>query len=80
MEREKILRTAKLIIGDEIKIIEEDALKLSEETELVDILNSLCLINIIVDLEHTYNINIPDCDIEKVTTIKSLVNYLTSRL
>lgn len=42
--------------------------------------DSLDLIDIIMEVEREFNIAIPDNDIDQVSTVKGLINYVKGRL
>ena len=41
--------------------------------------DSLDVVDLIMEVEREFNISIPDADIEKVTTVKGLINYVKER-
>jgi acyl carrier protein len=43
-------------------------------------LNSIEFLELIVFVENTYNIQIPDDDLDKIHTVENLTNYLETRL
>ncbi|MBQ6361855.1 MAG: acyl carrier protein [Lachnospiraceae bacterium] len=43
-------------------------------------LNSLDVINIIVDFEDAYNISIPDEEVRNMLTVKDIMNYLSTHI
>lgn len=42
--------------------------------------DSLDLIDLIMEVEREFNIAIPDSDIEQVSTVKGLINYVKDRV
>ena len=52
-----------------------------EETHVIDDLSadSLDMLEMVIHLEETFNINIPDKDIEELLTIKQILDYLEKR-
>lgn len=42
--------------------------------------DSLDLIDLIMEVEREFNIAIPDSDIDQVSTVKGLINYVKGRL
>ena len=42
--------------------------------------DSLDLIDLIMEVEREFNIAIPDSDIEQVSTVKGLINYVKERV
>lgn len=68
--------TAPLIDKRNVKL--ED---LKAEGQFIDLgLNSLDMIEVIIDFEKNFNITIPDDDIEKLLTVGDAENYLRTRI
>lgn len=42
--------------------------------------DSLDVIDLVMEVEREFNISIPDSDIEKILTVKGLINYVKGRL
>ena len=42
-------------------------------------LDSLDLVELVARVEYTHQLNIPDADLEKFTTLNNIVNYLLKR-
>ena len=42
--------------------------------------DSLDIIDLIMDVEREFNIAIPDSDIDQISTVKGLINYVEGRL
>ncbi|VTS15105.1 acyl carrier protein [Streptococcus porcinus] len=66
-------------------IMEQDAPKnviLNEQTSLKDDLgvDSIELTEFIINVEDSFNLSIPDEDVEKLTRIGDLIDYLLERL
>lgn len=58
-----------------------DAESLRDDIELTDQgIDSLGMFNVILVLQEKYQIDIPDADIDELTTIQKLVTYLNMRL
>jgi len=63
------------IIAAQLNVDEE---KITMDTSLVEDLkaDSLDVVEMIMDLEEAYNIEIPDEDLPKVTTVREIVEYI----
>ena len=74
MELEKI----KAIIAEVLNI---DADSITEDTTFVDDLgaDSLDLFELVMALEEEYNVEIPSEDLEKLTTVGAVMDYLKSK-
>ena len=59
-----------------------DENKITKEAKFVDDLgaDSLDTVEIIMDFEEEFDVEIPDEDAEKLTTIQSALDYINSRL
>ena len=42
--------------------------------------DSLDIVDLIMDVEREFNIAIPDSDIDQISTVKGLINYVEGRL
>ena len=42
--------------------------------------DSLDVVDLVMEIEKEFNISIPDSDIERILTIKGLINYVKGRL
>ncbi|UKI51262.1 MAG: acyl carrier protein [Clostridium sp.] len=69
----------KQIIINELKV---DADKITPDTNLKDDLgaDSLDAVEIVMALEDEFNISIPDEEIQNISTVKKLVEYIESKL
>ncbi len=69
----------KEIIINELKV---DADKITLDTNLKDDLgaDSLDAVEIVMALEDEFNISIPDEEIQNISTVKKLVEYIESKL
>ncbi len=58
-----------------------DFANLKPEAQFIDLgLNSLDMIEVVIDFEKNFNITIPDDDIEKLLTVGDAEKYLKTRL
>ena len=73
-----ILQKIKEIISEQTGI-EKD--KLSESTTIEDVIaDSLDTVEMLMSVEESFDIDIPDSDAEKFTNIGDLVSYIESRM
>ncbi len=65
----------KKIIAGQLSVDEE---KINVETNLIEDLkaDSLDVVELIMDLEQEFNIEIPDEDLPKITTVKDIIAYI----
>lgn len=73
-----ILQKIKEIISEQTGI-EKD--KLSESTTIEDVIaDSLDTVEMLMSIEESFDMDIPDSDAEKFTNIGDLVSYIESRM
>lgn len=76
MTKEEILLKLKPIIADRLNISEDD---ITGEKTLSDLgADSLDAVDAIMEVEKEFDIAIPDTDMESLTTIQSIVDYIGS--
>jgi len=63
------------ILSDQLEIDEES---ITMESDLVEDLkaDSLAIVELIIDLEQEFDMDIPDEELPKVTTVKDVVTYI----
>lgn len=72
------MKKIKEIIGRQTDIDEE---KLNENTTLDDVVaDSLDIVEMLMEIEEAFDIDIPDSDAEKLTTVGELCAYIDERL
>ncbi len=72
------LQKIKEIISEQTGIEEE---KLSESTTIEDVMaDSLDTVEMLMSIEESFDMDIPDSDAEKFTNIGDLVSYIESRM
>lgn len=77
MNPDAILEKVKEVIIEQLAV-EEDAIKL--ETSFIDDLgaDSLDIVELIMALEEEFDLQIPDSEAEKITTVGDVVEYIKS--
>jgi acyl carrier protein len=75
MEREELLKKIKGIIADKLSISEE---QVTEEASFIDDLgaDSLDTVELVMALEDEFDLDIPDEDAEKMTTVGKAIDYV----
>lgn len=79
MQMEEVLAKLKEIVTDRLNV-EEDQIK--PEASFVEDLgaDSLDIVELIMGIEEEFDIEIPDEDAEKLTTVGSAMNYVKNKL
>lgn len=77
MEKEEIFKKLKEIIMDILDIKED---KIAYEATFLDDFgaDSLDIVEIVMAMEEAFNIEIPDEDVEKISSVKDAVEYIQS--
>ncbi len=74
MDKTEILEKLKPFIADRLSVTEEEV---TLDKTLKDLsADSLDSVELIMEVEKEYNIAIPDSDVEKLTNIQSIVDYI----
>jgi acyl carrier protein len=75
MEREELLKKIKAIIADKLSIGED---QVTEEASFIDDLgaDSLDTVELVMALEDEFDLDIPDEDAEKMTTVGKAIDYV----
>jgi len=78
MERAEIEKIVKEIVVEKLKV---DASQIKPNSSFVDDLgaDSLDTVELIMDFDQKFNIEIPDEDAEKIRTVGDAVNYLEEK-
>jgi acyl carrier protein len=76
--KEQILEKMKAIIVDQLGVDESDV---TMESNFIEDLgaDSLDIVELIMALEEEFEIEVPDEDAEKLTTVESAINYILAR-
>ncbi len=79
MEREELLKKIKAIIADKLSISED---QVTEEASFIDDLgaDSLDTVELVMALEDEFDLDIPDEDAEKMTTVGKAIDYVLNFL
>lgn len=79
MEREELLKKIKSIVADKLSISED---QVTEEASFIDDLgaDSLDTVELIMALEDEFDMDIPDEEAEKLTTVGKAMDYVLERV
>jgi acyl carrier protein len=79
MEREELLQKIKAIVADKLSIGED---QVTEEASFIDDLgaDSLDTVELVMALEDEFDMDIPDEDAEKMTTVGKAIDYVLAFL
>lgn len=78
MENDEVFEKVKRIIVDQLSIAEDTVTK---EASFIDDLgaDSLDVVELIMALEEEFDMEIPDTDAEKISTVNDVVEYIRDR-
>jgi len=79
MERDELLKKVKAIVADKLSISED---QVTEEASFIDDLgaDSLDTVELVMALEDEFDLDIPDEEAEKMTTVGKAMDYVLSNL
>jgi acyl carrier protein len=79
MEREELLKKLKAIVSDKLSISED---QITEEASFIDDLgaDSLDTVELVMALEDEFDLDIPDEEAEKLTTVGKTLDYVLGTL
>ena len=79
MERDELLQKIKVIVADKLSISED---QVTEEASFIDDLgaDSLDTVELVMALEDEFDMDIPDEDAEKLTTVGKAIEYVLGHL
>ena len=79
MEKDELLQKIKVIVADKLSISED---QVTEEASFIDDLgaDSLDTVELVMALEDEFDMDIPDEDAEKLTTVGKAMQYVLGHL
>jgi len=79
MERNELLQKVKEIVADKLSISED---QVTEDASFIDDLgaDSLDTVELVMALEDEFDLDIPDEDAEKLTTVGKAIDYVLGHL
>ena len=79
MDREELLKKIKAIVADKLSISEE---QITEDASFIDDLgaDSLDTVELVMALEDEFDMDIPDEEAEKLTTVGKAMDYVLGHL
>jgi acyl carrier protein len=79
MERDELLNKIKTIVADKLSISED---QVTEEASFIDDLgaDSLDTVELVMALEDEFDLDIPDEEAEKLTTVGKSIDYVLSNV
>lgn len=79
MERDELLKKIKTIVADKLSISED---QVTEEASFIDDLgaDSLDTVELVMALEDEFDLDIPDDEAEKLTTVGKAMDYVLSNI
>lgn len=79
MDREELLKKIKTIVADKLSISED---QVTEEASFIDDLgaDSLDTVELVMALEDEFDLDIPDEEAEKLTTVGKAIDFVLARL
>jgi acyl carrier protein len=79
MERDELLKKIKAIVSDKLSISED---QVTEGASFIDDLgaDSLDTVELVMALEDEFNMDIPDEEAEKLTTVGKAMDYILSNI
>lgn len=79
MEREELLKKVKAIVADKLSISED---QVTEEASFIDDLgaDSLDTVELVMALEDEFDLDIPDEEAEKMSTVGKAMDYVLTRI
>lgn len=79
MEKEELLKKIKAIVSDKLSISED---QITEDASFIDDLgaDSLDTVELVMALEDEFDMDIPDEEAEKLTTVGKAIDYVLASL
>jgi len=79
MEREELLKKVRAIVADKLSISEEQVTETASFTEDLGA-DSLDTVELVMALEDEFQLDIPDEEAEKLTTVGKALDYILGRV
>lgn len=78
MDRKAVLEKVTKIISEKLGVSEK---QITETSKLMDDLNadSLDLVDLVMAVEEEFGVKINDSDLEKISTVRDVVDYIVSK-
>ncbi|HOJ88496.1 MAG TPA: acyl carrier protein [Pseudothermotoga sp.] len=78
MDRKTVVQKVTQVISEKLGVDEK---QITETSKLMDDLNadSLDLVDLVMAVEEEFGVKIADSDLEKISTVKDVVDYIMSR-
>lgn len=79
MEKKEIFEKLRVMLAEQFGVEEE---KITEESSFIDDLgaDSLDIVELVMNIEEEFDIQVEDSDAERITTVKDVVEYLRENL
>lgn len=79
MSREEIFAKIQQMLSDELGVEKE---RITMDSNFIDDLNadSLDIVDMIVEMEHEFDLSIPDEDAERIKTVGDAVDFITENI
>ncbi len=78
MDRKTVVQKVTQVISEKLGVDEK---QITETSKLIDDLNadSLDLVDLVMAVEEEFGVKIADSDLEKISTVKDVVDYIMSK-
>ncbi len=78
MNRQEVLQKVTKIIAEKLGVSESEVKETSNLTEDLNA-DSLDLVDLVMAVEENFAVKIQDSDLEKISTVKDVVDYIVSK-
>ncbi len=79
MEREEILARIKVLLNNKYYVEEKDIKESDRFSDDIG-MDSLDKVDSFMDVESEFNVSIPDEDVEEISTVGELIDYLLNKM